>query len=133
MSQVDKLNYLPLLFWFFICLFIFYFLIFTFILPLIFGSLKVRGFIYFWLLSDSFGFHFFDFFNLIFYLSNFFFYLLRLFFSSLNRRIIFKDNYFFFKSKAFFSPLVFRKESSTINVKVSVIDFPFKHPCSPAI
>jgi hypothetical protein len=42
MSQVDKLNYLPMILWFVIFLVVFYFMIFSFILPLIFSSLSVR-------------------------------------------------------------------------------------------
>lgn len=42
MSQVDKLNYLPMILWFVIFLAFFYFMIFSFILPLIFSSLSVR-------------------------------------------------------------------------------------------
>lgn len=42
MSQIDKLNYIPHLFWFILLFFIFYFLIFSYILPLIYQTLKVR-------------------------------------------------------------------------------------------
>lgn len=133
MSQVDKLTYLPLLFWFFICFFFFYFVIFTFILPLIFGSLKTRGFIYFWLLSDSFSFHSFEFFNVILYISNFFFYFLRTFFLSFNRSVFFKKYLFFFKSKVFFSSFSLRKKLSSLEIKILFIDFPFLHPYSPEL
>ena len=52
MSQVDKLNYLPILFWFFIVFFLFYLFIFSYFLPLIFTGLKVRSFLFFSLLGD---------------------------------------------------------------------------------
>lgn len=46
MAQVDKLNYIPNLFWF-ILLFIFtYFVIFCYILPFLYSSLKTRNFYY---------------------------------------------------------------------------------------
>jgi len=46
MSQVDILNYFPLFFWFNILFFIFYFLMFTRFIPLIYSSLKVRFFMF---------------------------------------------------------------------------------------
>jgi hypothetical protein len=46
MSQVDFVNYIPLLFWSIIFLGCFYSLIFIYILPLFFASLKVRSFYY---------------------------------------------------------------------------------------
>ena len=64
MSQVDKLNYLPLLFWFLILILIFYFLVFSFLLPLLFSSLKTRGIFFFILVDDIVGLYGFDF-NLI--------------------------------------------------------------------
>ena len=42
MSQVDKVNYLPLLFWFIILFIIFYIAILIFFIPLLHSSLKVR-------------------------------------------------------------------------------------------
>lgn len=42
MSQIDKLNFVPHLFWFIFLFFIFYFLIFSYILPLIYQTLKIR-------------------------------------------------------------------------------------------
>ena len=56
MSQLDKLNYLPILFWFLVFFFIMYFLLFSYILPLIFGSLKVRELFYRQLLDEIFVF-----------------------------------------------------------------------------
>ena len=44
MSQIDKLVYIPLLFWFVVLFIIFYFIMLAFFLPLIFKVLKVRRF-----------------------------------------------------------------------------------------
>jgi len=52
MSQVDKVNYLPLLFWFVILFFVFYFIIFTFILPMLYTTLKVRQLFFFELILE---------------------------------------------------------------------------------
>lgn len=46
MSQVDFINYVPLLVWSIIALLFFYFLIFVYILPLFFNALKVRSLYY---------------------------------------------------------------------------------------
>jgi len=42
MSQIDKLNIITNLFWFSMVFFIFYFVVFSYFLPLIYQSLKVR-------------------------------------------------------------------------------------------
>jgi len=42
MSQVDLINYIPLIFWFIIFFVVLYCLIFMYILPLIYSALKVR-------------------------------------------------------------------------------------------
>jgi hypothetical protein len=42
MSQLDKLTYFPILFWFFISFIFFYFFMFSFFIPLIFTGLSVR-------------------------------------------------------------------------------------------
>jgi len=42
MSQIDKLNYIPLLFWFMFFFFFLYGLLLIYILPFIFGTLRVR-------------------------------------------------------------------------------------------
>jgi len=42
MAQVDKLNYFPNLVWFLLLFLLFYSLIFSFVVPLIFSSLKTR-------------------------------------------------------------------------------------------
>lgn len=42
MSQVDKVNYFPLLFWFIILFLVFYALLYIFFIPLVHSSLKVR-------------------------------------------------------------------------------------------
>jgi len=46
MSQVDFINYVPLLIWSIASLLFFYFLIFVYILPLFFNALKVRSLYY---------------------------------------------------------------------------------------
>jgi hypothetical protein len=43
MSQVDILNYFPILAWSIVLLLLFYFMIVSYVLPLIFGVLKVRS------------------------------------------------------------------------------------------
>jgi len=55
MSQIDLLNFLPHLIWFVSLGLVFYFLIFSFILPMIFESLKLRR-LFFNFLFDSFFF-----------------------------------------------------------------------------
>lgn len=47
MSQIDKLTFVPHLFWYCILFLIFYFLMFSYVLPLIFQTLKVRNFFFF--------------------------------------------------------------------------------------
>lgn len=42
MSQIDTISYFPSLFWFFLNFVLFYFLILTYILPLLYTALKVR-------------------------------------------------------------------------------------------
>lgn len=42
MAQIDKLNYLPLLVWFLVFFIFFYFYLVIYVLPVIFGALKVR-------------------------------------------------------------------------------------------
>ena len=42
MSQIDKLNFIPHLFWFILLFLFFYFLVFSYVLPLIYQTLKVR-------------------------------------------------------------------------------------------
>jgi len=42
MAQVDKINYIPLLFWFIILILLFYVITFTFIIPMLYNALKVR-------------------------------------------------------------------------------------------
>jgi hypothetical protein len=54
MSQLDKLNYLPLLFWFLVFFILMYFILFSYILPLIFSGLKVRELFYRHLLNEVF-------------------------------------------------------------------------------
>jgi len=44
MSQIDKLNFVPHLFWFIILFLLFYFLVFSYFLPLVYQTLKVRRF-----------------------------------------------------------------------------------------
>jgi hypothetical protein len=43
MSQIDKLNYMPILFWFLVFFIGLYFILFVYILPLIFSGVKVRS------------------------------------------------------------------------------------------
>ena len=45
MAQADKLNYLPLLFWFIFIFLFFYFIINIFILPLLFSIFKVKKYL----------------------------------------------------------------------------------------
>jgi hypothetical protein len=59
MSQVDFVNYIPLLIWSIISFLIFYCLIFMYILPLFFNSLKVRAFFYQDLLKNFNGYNLF--------------------------------------------------------------------------
>lgn len=42
MSQVDRLVYVPLLFWFVILLLLLYFVVYSYFLPLFFTAFKVR-------------------------------------------------------------------------------------------
>jgi len=53
MSQIDKLNFVPHLFWFVVLFFIFYFLIFSYILPLIYQTLKVRELFLTFIINES--------------------------------------------------------------------------------
>lgn len=53
MSQIDKLNYIPHLFWFLILFFLFYFLVFSYILPLIYQTLKVRELFLNFIINES--------------------------------------------------------------------------------
>ena len=53
MSQIDKLNFIPHLFWFVILFGIFYFLIFSYILPLIYQTLKVRKLFLNFIINES--------------------------------------------------------------------------------
>lgn len=46
MSQVDKLNYIPLLFWFLLIFLLIYFIIFTLIIPLLHSVSRVRVFFF---------------------------------------------------------------------------------------
>lgn len=46
MSQIDKFNYFPILFWFILLFVLFYSFIFLSILPLIYSGLSVRKFFY---------------------------------------------------------------------------------------
>jgi len=53
MSQIDKLNFIPHLFWFLVLFFLFYFFIFSYILPLIYQSLKVRELFLTFIINES--------------------------------------------------------------------------------
>jgi len=72
MSQIDKLNFLPNLFWFLVLFIVFYFLIFSYILPLIFQSLQLRSIFFASLLEENFSFNIFYFFIVHFYNINYF-------------------------------------------------------------
>lgn len=52
MSQIDKLNYIPLLFWFLIFFSFFYFILVIYVLPLIFSALRVRSLFFNHLLNE---------------------------------------------------------------------------------
>jgi len=67
MSQIDKLNFLPHLFWFFVLFGVFYFIVFSYILPLIYQSLELRSIFFNSLLSDSLSFNIFFHFFVHFY------------------------------------------------------------------
>lgn len=43
MAQVDKLNYFPNLFWFILLFILTYFIMFCYILPFLYSSLKIRN------------------------------------------------------------------------------------------
>jgi len=53
MSQIDKLNFIPHLFWFVLLFIIFYFLVFSYILPLIYQTLKVRELFLNFIINES--------------------------------------------------------------------------------
>jgi len=67
MSQIDKLNFIPHLFWFLILFFIFYFLIFSYILPLIYQALKVRELFLSFIINESLLYDSFYFINSLWY------------------------------------------------------------------
>lgn len=46
MAQVDKLNYFPNLFWFILLFILTYFIMFCYILPFLYSSLKTRNLFY---------------------------------------------------------------------------------------
>lgn len=46
MSQIDKLNYMPILMWFVLLFVLFYVLIFSFTLPLIYTMMQIRDRLY---------------------------------------------------------------------------------------
>lgn len=52
MSQIDKLNYVPLLFWFLIFFGFLYFYLVLYILPFIFGSLRTRALFFNYLVNE---------------------------------------------------------------------------------
>lgn len=52
MSQIDKLNYVPLLFWFLIFFVFLYFYLVSYILPFIFGALRTRVFFFNYLVDE---------------------------------------------------------------------------------
>jgi hypothetical protein len=53
MSQVDKLVYVPLLFWFVVLFFLLYVGVFCYLLPLFFGAFKTRRLFFFDLLISN--------------------------------------------------------------------------------
>lgn len=42
MSQIDKVNYIPVLFWFIVLLVVFYIVVFTLTLPLLYSAMEMR-------------------------------------------------------------------------------------------
>jgi hypothetical protein len=46
MSQIDKVNYIPVLFWFVIVFIVFYALLYTFTLPLLYSARQMRENVY---------------------------------------------------------------------------------------
>lgn len=52
MAQVDKLNYFPNLFWFILLFILTYFIIFCYILPFLYSSLKTRNLFYIKLIKN---------------------------------------------------------------------------------
>lgn len=102
MSQVDKLNYLPLLFWFILAFSFFYILIFSFFLPLVFGGLKVRGFFFHLLLIDLISLSVLDFFLMLNFVSGFSFFFIDLVFFFFKSVFLVNFFNFYFKSSNFF-------------------------------
>ena len=85
MSQIDKLNFLPHLFWFFVLFGIFYFIVFSYILPMIFQALETRSIFFYALLEDSFSGNIFFQFFVHFYNGKFFEILIKNFISYLKQ------------------------------------------------
>lgn len=65
MSQIDRLNFVPHLFWFIILFLVFYFLIFSYLLPVLFQSMETRSLFFESLLKDSLAFNIFYYFFIV--------------------------------------------------------------------